>query len=210
MLGACGRSELFRIRLLAPVTEKQQDFTLLTNQSKDNVTTKETLKVPVTSGGSLYLVFGTLGLGNTSLVTKIEKETRSKTNDTLVLRETTTITGRFNDLAFVLGENYTLMWGFGALGGGSLQTKAEYGYSGAVDETLESSFLKGDSSFIVLGHHGSGFETLLGMRMNRFKAELASTGTSAETLDAAKTIELKDKEISIETTQVQLGIGVTF
>jgi len=46
--------------------------------------------------------------------------------------------------------------------------------------------------------------------MNRFKAELASTGTSAETLDAAKTIELKDKDISIETTQVQLGIGLTF
>jgi len=115
LIGACGRSELFRIRLLAPVTEKQQDFTLLTNK-QSTTASKETLKVPVTSGGSLYLVFGTLGFGNTSLVTKIEKETRSKTNDTLVLRETTTITGRFNDLAFVLGENYTLMWGFGALG----------------------------------------------------------------------------------------------
>ena len=100
--------------------------------------------------------------------------------------------------------------GLGALVGGSLQTKAEYGYSGAADETLESSFLKGDSSFIVLGHHGSGFETLLGMRMNRFKAELASTGTSAETLDATKIMELKDRDISIETTQVQLGIGLTF
>ena len=166
--------------------------------------------MPVSNGSSLYLFFGTLGLGKTSLVTKVEKETRSKTNDTLVLRETTTIIGRFNDLAFVLGENYTLMWGFGVLGGGSLQTKAEYGYNGVADETLESSFLKGDCSFFVLGHHGSGFETLLGMRMNRFKAELASTGTSAETLKAAKIIELKDKEISIETTQVQLGIGLTF
>ena len=209
LIGACGRSELFRIRLLAPVTEKQQDFTLLSN-NQSTATAKETLKVPVTSGGSIYLIFGTLGLGHTSLVTKIEKETRSKTNDKLLLKETTTVTGRFNELAFVLGENYTFMWGVGAMGGGSLQTKVEYGYSGAVDETLESSFLKGDSTFIVLGHHGSGFETLLGMRMNRFKAELVSTGTSAETLDAAKTIELKDKEISIETTQVQLGIGLTF
>ena len=106
------------------------------------------------------------------------------------------------------------MWGFGAFGGGSVQTKLDYGstggYSSATDETLESDYLGGHSSLIILGHHGSGFETLLGYRTNEIKAEMKSTGTSARTLHNNGTIELKDKGIHLKTSQVTLGFGFTF
>ena len=102
------------------------------------------------------------------------------------------------------------MGGYGRFRGGSLDVKAQYGYSGATDETLEASSLVGSSTFIILGHHGSGFETLLGMRMNKYSAELYTTGTSAKSLHSAGTIVMTDKDIAIGTTQVQLGIGFTF
>ncbi|MEK9837176.1 MAG: hypothetical protein VW777_16735, partial [Deltaproteobacteria bacterium] len=73
-----------------------------------------------------------------------------------------------------------------------------------------SDYLGGHSTFIVLGHHGSGFETLLGYRTNEIKAEMKSTGTSARTLNNDGTIELKDKGIHLKTSQVTLGFGFTF
>ena len=209
---SCGRTDMIRIRIMAPVTEKKQDLSLLS----DNLSTspKVTLSDPKTSGASIYLMLGSIGFGTTSLNTTLEKETRSKSNDAQLLKETTSINARFNDLAFVIGEDYTFMWGFGAFGGGSVQTKLDYGstggYSSATDETLESDYLGGHSTFIILGHHGSGFETLLGYRTNEIKAEMKSTGTSARTLHNNGTIELKDKGIHLKTSQVTLGFGFTF
>ena len=143
-------------------------------------------------------------------MTSLEKETRSKSNDSLLLKETTKISAQFNDLAFVIGEDYTFMWGVGSFSGGSLQTNVEYGYSGATDETLESNFITGQSTFLILGHHGSGFETLIGMRSNDIKAELNDEGSSAKTLHESNTIELEDTGIRFKTSQLFLGIGFTF
>ena len=206
---ACGRTDMMRIRLMAGATEKKQDLALLTNKQSTS-SAKETVTDPKTSGNSIYLMLGSIGFGSTALVTSFEKETRSKTNDSLLLKETTKINARFNDLAFVIGEDYTFMWGFGAFGGGSLQTKVEYGYSGATDETLDSNFITGQSSFFILGHHGSSFETLVGMRSNDIKAELKTTGTSAKTLHEANTIKMEDTGIHFKTSQLFLGIGITF
>lgn len=200
---------MIRVRFLSPLSEDKKDHSLMTNKQSTG-TAKETPQDPVTSGGSLHLMLGSIGFGSTYLTTKVEKETRSKTNDSLLLKETTTITTQFNDIAFVLGEDYTFAWGLGAFGGGSLKTQAQYGYSGASDETLESNYVGGHSTFVVLGHHGSGFETLLGMRWNDIKAELSASGSSAETLNTAGTIAFDDKGIRFKTTQVQLGIGFTF
>ena len=101
---------MIRIRIMAPVTEKKQDLSLLS----DNLSTspKVTLSDPKTSGASIYLMLGSIGFGSTSLNTTFEKETRSKSNDSLMLKETTSINARFNDLAFVIGEDYTFMWDF--------------------------------------------------------------------------------------------------
>ncbi len=209
---SCGRTDMIRIRIMAPVTEKKQDLSLLS----DNLSTspKVTLTDPKTSGASIYLMLGSIGFGSTSLNTTLEKETRSKSNDAQLLKETTSINARFNDLAFVIGEDYTFMWGFGAFGGGKIESKLDYGttggYSSATDETLESDYLGGHSTFIVLGHHGSGFETLIGYRTNEIKAEMKSTGTFARTLHNNGTIELKDKGIHLKISQVTLGFGFTF
>ena len=115
---SCGRTDMIRIRIMAPVTEKKQDLSLLS----DNLSTspKVTLSDPKTSGASIYLMLGSIGFGSTSLNTTLEKETRSKSNDAQLLTETTSINARFNDLAFVIGEDYTFMWGFGAFGGGNV------------------------------------------------------------------------------------------
>ena len=104
---SCGRTDMIRIRIMAPVTEKKQDLSLLS----DNLSTspKVTLTDPKTSGASIYLMLGSIGFGSTSLNTTLEKETRSKSNDALMLKETTSINARFNDLAFVVGEDYTFM-----------------------------------------------------------------------------------------------------
>ena len=209
LTAACGRTDMMRIRLMAGATEKKQDLALLTNKQSTS-SAKETVTDPKTSGNSIYLMLGSIGFGSTALVTSFEKETRSKTNDSLLLKETTKINARFNDLAFVIGEDYTFMWGFGAFAGGSLQTKVEYGYTGAIDETLDSNFITGQSTFIILGHHGSGFETLVGMRSNDIKAELKTTGTSAKTLHEANTIKMEDTGIHFKTSQLFLGIGITF
>ena len=116
----------------------------------------------------------------------------------------------FADLAFSIGENYTLMWGAGVLSGGKLDTTLNYGYTGATDESLQHKELSGHSMFLVLGHHGSGFETLLGFRTNYIKAELEDSLSSATTLKTASSISYERTGLRFTTNQLQLGIGVTF
>ena len=102
------------------------------------------------------------------------------------------------------------MWGAGVLSGGKLDTTLNYGYTGAIDETLQHKQLSGHSMFLVLGHHGSGFETLLGFRTNYIKAELEDSLSSATTLKTASSISYERTGLRFTTIQVQLGIGVTF
>lgn len=96
------------------------------------------------------------------------------------------------------------------MSGGSLETTLNYGYSGATDETLKHKELAGHSVFLVLGHHGFGFETLLGFRTNYIKAELEDSLSSATTLKTASSINYESTGLRLTTNQVQLGIGVTF
>ncbi len=209
VVGACGRSDLIRMRLLVPVGEAKKDHAIVTDQTSAS-SSKSTVNDPKTSGGSFYFLSRSLGLGYTTLTTNIEKEVRSTSNDSLILREKTTLETKFTDVAFGIGENYSLMWGAGILSGGKLDTSLFYSYSGATDETLKHDKLAGHSLFMVFGHHGSGFETLLGIRTNYIKADLKDSGSSAETLRTASSISYDSTGIRLTTTQVQLGIGVTF
>ncbi len=209
IFGACGRSDLIRIRLLSPIAEARKNYAIFSNStsvSKSKVTTTD----PESNGASLYFLFKSIGLGYTTLTTKIEKEARNSTNGTLILKEKTTLVTNFTDLVFGIGENYSLMWGAGVLSGGKLDTSLNYGYSGVTDETFKHKDLSGHSMFLVLGHHGSGFETLLGFRTNYIKAELDDSSSSAKTLRTANSISYESTDIRLTTTQVQLGIGVTF
>ena len=210
LLGACGRSDLIRIRLLSPLGETKKDHSIFSNLTSVS-TSKTTSADPKTSGGSLYFLFKSIGLGYTTLTTIIEKEARSTTGDTLILKEKTTLVTNFTDLAFGIGENYSFMWGAGVLAGGSkLDTSLNYGYNGEPDETLKHKDLSGHSLFLVLGHHGYGFETLLGFRTNSIKAEIEDSGSSAKTLKTAAKLNYESTGIRITTNQLQLGIGVTF
>ena len=207
--GACGRSDLIRIRLLSPIAEAKKNYAIISDSTSVS-TSKVTTTDPESSGASLYFLLKSIGLGYTTLTTKIEKEARNSTNDTLIIKENTTLVTNFADLAFGIGENYSLMWGAGVLSGGKLDTSLNYGYSGVTDETLKHKDLSGHSMFLVLGHHGSGFEALLGFRTNYIKAELDDSSSSAKTLRTANSISYESTGIRLTTTQVQLGIGVTF
>ena len=211
LLGACVRSDLIRVRLLSPIGETNKDHAIYSDLTKVS-TSKTTSEDPKTSGGSLYFLFKSIGLGYTTLTTQIKKEARTTAGDVLILKEKTTLVTNFTDLAFGIGENYSFMWGAGVLAGGKLDTSLSYGnvYNGVTDETIKHKYLSGHSLFLVLGHHGYGFETLLGFRTNYIKAEIEDSGSSAKTLKTAASLNYESTGIRITTNQLQLGIGVTF
>ena len=198
---ACGRSDLIRLRMLAPVVETKKDHSILTD-------TKESSKPSYTNtsnGGSLYFLLKSIGLGYTKVTTKFEK---TGTN----LKETTTLKTNFYDLAFGLGENYSFMWGAGVLSGLEHERYLEYTDKGK-DQLWVNSDPVGHSLFFMLAHHGFGFETLLGYRMNFIKTEFYDSNIPShmgKSPAAGKDVSYEDTNISITTSQVQLGIGVTF
>ena len=210
LFAACGRSDLIRIRLISPVSETKKDHSIFTDESLSSSKKEITVADPKTSGGGVYLLFKSIGLGYTTLTTKIENGISNSSSNALLLKEKSTLVTNFADLAFGIGENYTLMWGAGVLSGGKLDTTLNYGYTGATDETLQHKELSGHSMFLVLGHHGSGFETLLGFRTNYIKAELEDSLSSATTLKTASSISYERTGLRFTTNQLQLGIGVTF
>ena len=202
LLGACGRSDLIRIRLLAPVSEAKKDHSILTDTNESSTP----IYTNTSSGGSLYFLLKSIGLGYTTVTTNFEK---TGTN----LKETTTLKTNFADVAFGIGENYSFMWGAGILTGGERITELDYDNN--VLFKLTNNYLGGHSLFFVLGHHGFGFETLLGYRMNFIKSEFDDSGTNIPTNYMAKSptdkeVSYESNKISLTTAQVQLGIGFTF
>ena len=197
LLGACGRSELIRIRMLTPVTEDKKDYAVFTDT---NSSSKPTI-INKQIGGSLYFLFKSIGLGYTTITTKMEK---TDTN----LKEKTTLVTNFTDVAFGIGENYSFMWGAGVLSGGKRETSLEYG--GSAPFNPKNNYLGGHSIFFVLGHHGFGFETLLGYRTNTIKAEFEESNLPSNVGKTGKDFTYESNKISFTTSQVQLVIGFTF
>ena len=198
---ACGRSDLIRLRMLAPVVETKKDHSILTD-TKESSTPSYT---NTSNGGSLYFLLKSIGLGYTTVTTKFEKPGK-------YLKETTTLKTNFYDLAFGLGENYSFMWGAGVLSGLEHERYLEYTDKGK-DQLLVNSDPVGHSLFFMLAHHGFGFETLLGYRMNFIKTEFYDSNIPShmgKSPAAGKDVSYEDTNISITTSQVQLGIGVTF
>ena len=205
LVGACGRSDLIRIRLLAPVSEAKKDHSILTNTNESSTPTYTN----TSSGASLYFLLKSIGLGFTTVTTKFEK---IGTNPTATnLKETTTLKTNFADVAFGIGENYSFMWGAGILTGGERKTELDYGNNAPSE--LSNNYLGGHSLFFVLGHHGFGFETLLGYRMNFIKSEFDGTKIPTDymgKLPTEKDVSYESSKIRLTTSQVQLGIGFTF
>ena len=200
LFGACGRSELIRIRMLAPVTEDKKDYAIFT----DTNSTITPVIINKQNGGSLYFLFKSIGLGYTTITTKMEKKT--DTDHT----EKTTLVTNFADVAFGIGENYSFMWGAGVLSGGKRETSLEYG--GNAPFNPKNNYLGGHSIFFVLGHHGFGFETLLGYRTNFIKAEFEESDLPPTKVGrtTGNVFTYESNKISLTTSQVQLGIGFTF
>ena len=97
LVGACGRSDLIRIRLLTPVSEAKKDHSILTNTNESSTPTYTN----TSSGASLYFLLKSIGLGYTTVTTKFEK---IGTNPTATnLKETTTLKTNFADVAFGIG-----------------------------------------------------------------------------------------------------------
>ena len=196
LFAACGRSELIRIRMLAPVTEDKKDYSIFT----DTESTITPVIINKQNGGSLYFLFKSIGLGYTTITTKMEKEDKN-------LTEKTTLVTNFADVAFGIGENYSFMWGAGVLSGGKMETSLEYGSNSS---NPKNNYLGGHSIFFVLGHHGFGFETLLGYRTNFIKAEFEESDLPSTVGKTGKDFTYESNKISLTTSQVQLGIGFTF
>ena len=132
---------------------------------------------------------------------------RTKTLDPIFFSKT-----NYYDLAFGLGENYSFMWGAGVLSGLEHERYLEYTGKGA-DQLLVNSDPVGHSLFFMLGHHGFGFETLVGYRMNFIKTEFYDSNIPTymgKSTAAGKNVSYEDTNISLTTSQLQLGIGVTF
>ncbi len=205
LFAACGRSELIRIRMLAPVNEDKKDHAIFTDTESLSFTPTITNK---NGGGSLYFLFKSIGLGYTTITTKMEKTGEN-------LKETTTLKTNFADVAFGIGENYSFMWGAGILTGGEQERYLWYKDKGTKQLSIDN-YLGGHSLFFVLGHHGFGFETLLGYRVNFIKSRLDDSedkipshmGKSPTGTDEVVSYESPD--IRLTTAQVQLGIGFTF
>ena len=198
LFAACGRSELIRIRMLAPVNEDKKDHAIFTDTESSSFTPTITNKQ---IGGSLYFLFKSIGLGYTTITTKMEKADEN-------LTEKTTLVTNFADVAFGIGENYSFMWGAGVLTGGKWETSLEYD---SKTFNPKHNYLGGHSLFFVLGHHGFGFETLLGYRTNSIKAEFEEINPSDEDIGkTGKDFTYESNIISLKTSQVQLGIGFTF
>ena len=197
LFAACGRSELIRIRMLAPVTEDKKDYSIFT----DTNPTITPVIINKQNGGSLYFLFKSIGLGYTTITTKMEKKTG--TDHT----EKTTLVTNFTDVAFGIGENYSFMWGAGVLSGGKMETSLEDGSNSFYPK---NNYLGGHSIFFVLGHHGFGFETLLGYRTNFIKAEFEESNLPSTVGKTGKDFTYESNKISLTTSQVQLGIGFTF
>jgi len=197
LFAACGRSELIRIRMLAPVNEDKKDYAIFT----DTKSSSTPVIINKQIGGSLYILFKSIGLGYTTITTKMEK---TDTN----LTEKTTLVTNFTDVAFGIGENYSFMWGAGVLSGGKRETSLEYG--GSAPFYPKNNYLGGHSIFFVLGHHGFGFETLLGYRTNFIKAEFEESDLPSTVGKTGKDFTYESNKISLTTSQVQLGIGFTF
>ena len=198
---ACGRSDLIRLRMLSPVVETKKDHSILTDTQESSTSSYTN----TSNGGSLYFLLKSIGLGYTTVTTKFEK---TGTN----LKETTTLKTNFYDLAFGLGENYSFMWGAGVLSGLEQERYLEYTDKGK-DQLLVSSDPVGHSLFFMLAHHGFGFETLLGYRMNFIKTEFYDSNIPShmgKSPAAEKEVSYDDTNISITTSQIQLGIGFTF
>ena len=115
LLGACGRSELIRIRMLTPVNENKKDHSILTETTESSTP----IYTNTSRGGSLYFLFKSIGLGYTTVTTNFEKTS-------IKLKETTTLKTNFADVAFGIGENYSFMWGAGILTGGERITNLDY------------------------------------------------------------------------------------
>jgi len=196
LFGACGRSELIRIRMLAPVNEDKKDYAIFTDT---NSSSKPTI-INKQIGGSLYFLFKSIGLGYTTITTKMEKADKN-------LTEKTTLVTNFADVAFGIGENYSFMWGAGVLSGGKRETSLEYD---SKTFNPKHNYLGGHSLFFVLGHHGFGFETLLGYRTNSIKADFEEINSSEDIGKTVEKITYESNIISLKTSQVQLGIGFTF
>ena len=199
LFAACGRSELIRIRMLAPVTEDKKDYAIFT----DTESTITPVIINKQNGGSLYFLFKSIGLGYTTITTKMEKKT--DTDHT----EKTTLVTNFADVAFGIGENYSFMWGAGVLSGGKRETSLEYD-GGSAPFNPKNNYLGGHSIFFVLGHHGFGFETLLGYRTNFIKAEFEESNLPSTVGKTGKDFTYESNKIILTTSQVQLGIGFTF
>ena len=198
---ACGRSDLIRLRMLAPVVETKKDHSILTDTQESSTSSYTN----TSNGGSLYFLLKSIGLGYTTVTTIFEK---TGTN----LKETTTLKTNFYDLAFGLGENYSFMWGAGVLSGLEHERYLEYTDKGK-DQLLVNSDPVGHSLFFMFGHHGFGFETLLGYRMNFIKTEFYDSNIPShmgKSPAAGKEVSYEDTNISMTTSQVLLGIGVTF
>ena len=209
LVGACGRSEMIRIRLLAPVSEAKKDHSILTDTNESSTP----IYTNTSSGGSLYFLLKSIGLGYTTVTTNFEK---IGTN----LKETTTLKTNFADVAFGIGENYSFMWGAGIMTGGAQKRFFDYNDKGTNQQGNKplsmDNYLGGHSLFFVLGHHGFGFETLLGYRVNFIKSRLDDSEDKIPShmgkspTDTGEVVSYESPDIRLTTAQVQLGIGFTF
>jgi hypothetical protein len=210
MLGACSRSNLVRIRATLSGMEQGKAEQQV---AEDRATSGATLSADraKTDGMGLHLVAKGIMLGGSTLTTTFAGTT--STGSTTLIQEKSTLKTSFTEAGFVIGEDFTWGFGVGMASGGTMETELTYGSSygaNAGTETLQADKVSGTSSFFMLGHHGSNFETVFGLRWNSIKVHYKDWDPSlTNTLVQAQTLEASPST-NLHTTQAVIGIGFVF
>ncbi len=103
VVGACGRSDLIRVRMLAPVVEAKKDHSILTDSNESSTPSYTN----TSNGSSLYFLLKSIGLGYTTVTTTFEKTGTTG----IKLKETTTLKTNFYDLGeFFLAQSMKCTW----------------------------------------------------------------------------------------------------
>ena len=208
VLFGCTRSDNLRVRALAPMQEQSSADNIVSAEKSGGAITSSGIR---TTGRSYSVVFSGLSVGFTEIST--DCSIRSKAGNDVVLDEFFTTNAKYNELGVMFGDELTLTLGVGGLVSGFAEIKLDYGSSlnAAVNaEIIRSTSPSGNSAFLTFGYDLQPFEILAGLRWNKFKASLRSSNTSLEILANAGSLSYAPKSFSRQTTQVTVGLGISF
>lgn len=205
LVAGCSRSSNLRLRGMLPLQEQSEDNYLVSPTASGTTFSQVEQK---TQGSNYSLVLNGLSLGVSDITTY--ETTQSANSGSTLLTESLTLHTRYNEFGLMLGDQYTLAFGVGALVSGKVRVDLDYDSLGGTDEVLYSDAPNGNSAFMTLGYDCDPIEVLLGMRWNNVRARLQTSGSSLASLASAGSASYQTSTFEMQTSQLLFGLGLSF